>query len=338
VSITQDIYVMNIRQAHALSNLPISVCIPTYGREEILLDTISLFLEQRPSAEEILIVDQTLQHDTYTYQRLEQWQEAGDIRWIRLDIPSQPAALNVGLKQAAQPFVLFLDDDIRIAAGFLKAHFEAFDSEDTWAVAGQVLQPEEQELIDYIHHAQTGLLADFDFPFRSSKKCLIQNAMSGNLCVRRERALAIGGFDENFVPPVAYRFDNEFCKRLCHVGGKILFEPKARIYHLRAQRGGTRTNSHHLTSMSPEHGVGDYYFALKCSLGWERFCYMMKRPFREIRTKFHLKHPWWIPVKFVGEIRAMVQAIRLYRQGPKLLPTNHTNGHEFREDLSGTHP
>jgi GT2 family glycosyltransferase len=166
---------------------------------------------------------------------------------------------------------------------------------------------------------EESLTRDLDFAFNGNLAAWVNNVMAGNLSVKKELALKIGGFDENFTPPVAYRFETEFARRILHNGGKIWFEPKASIKHLRAVSGGTRSKGSHLTSVSPIHGVGDYYYALRCGRGWDRIAYIMTRPFREIRTKFHLKHPWWIPVKFVGEIRAMVKAIKLHRQGPRLL-------------------
>jgi GT2 family glycosyltransferase len=120
--------------------------------------------------------------------------------------------------------------------------------------------------------------------------------MSGNMCLRREAALTLGGFDENFLPPVSYRFDSDFCKRLIRAGGKIRFEPSARIYHLRAARGGTRSVGCHLTSASPVHGVGDYYFAFRQGFNLATLGYVLRRPLREVRTRFHLRRPWWIPV------------------------------------------
>jgi len=144
--------------------------------------------------------------------------------------------------------------------------------------------------------------------------------MAGNLSVKRDRALAVGGFDANFTPPVAYRFETEFARRLVAAGGRIRFEPRASIRHLRAARGGTRSQGGHLTSSSPVHGVGDYYYALRCGRGWERFWYVLRRPLREVRTRFHLLHPWYIPVKLVGEVRALALAVRLHRGGPRLLP------------------
>jgi hypothetical protein len=46
---------------------------------------------------------------------------------------------------------------------------------------------------------------------------------------------------------------------------------------------------------------------------------MLRRPFREVCTRFHLRHPWYIPVKFIGEIRAMFAAIHLHHAGPRRL-------------------
>jgi len=299
--------------------LPLTVAIPTYGRDKVLVDTIGMLLTQEPSASELLVLDQSQVHDASTNEQLGLWNDAGAIRWVRLEQPSQPAALNVALQMAKHEFVLFLDDDIRVDAGFLKAHVDGFIDESVWAVAGQVLQPGESPDQEYRHMPETGPFSDSQFNFRSATAAFIENGMSGNLTVRKARALEIGGFDENFLPPVAYRFDNDFCKRLCKAGGKIRFQPEARIYHLRAARGGTRSNSNHLTSASPEHGVGAYYFTMKHSVGYTRWRFVSKRFFREIRTRFHATHPWWIPVKMLGEFRAIRLATKLMNQGPALI-------------------
>lgn len=303
--------------------VPISVAIPTYRREEVLTHTIAQFLEQRPRALELLVIDQTELHSPATMQQLELWNIQGQIRWLRLGQPSQPGALNHALLHATQAIVLFLDDDVEIVPGFVASHASHFHDASVWAVVGQVLQPGEVELTEFVHQPRTGPLTDLDFPFRSARPSSISNGMSGNLSVRRDKALALGGFDENFLPPVSYRFDSEFCKRLVRAGGRIRFEPRARIYHLRAERGGTRSTGSHMTSASPIHGVGDYYFALRQGLSVETVLYLIRRPFREIRTRFHLRNPWWIPVKLIGELRAFLLAVRLWKRGPRFIEDGH---------------
>lgn len=302
-----------------LDPLALTIAIPTLGREQVLLDTISMLLAQEPAAREILVLDQSHRHEAATEKQLLAWHHEQCIEWIHLTRPSQPGALNEALRRATEKFVLFLDDDIRIESGFLAAHIEGFSSNDVWVVAGQVLQPGETPDNDYVYVRNENGLADTEFRFCSNRPAHIQNGMSGNMTVRRERALELGGFDENFTPPVAYRFDADFCKRVCKAGGTIFFQPKAPIHHLRAPRGGTRTNSNHLTSMSPEHGVGDYYYALQHSQGTERWTYVFRRMTKEVCTRFHLRHPWWIPIKMAGEIRALVGALSLHKTGPRLI-------------------
>jgi glycosyltransferase involved in cell wall biosynthesis len=297
--------------------LDISVAIPTYGREEVLLDIVDQVLRQNPAAAEVLVLDQTPEHEPKTAQVLTELAQRGAIRWLRIRRPSQPAALNRALMESSQPITLFLDDDIRIVPGFIQAHAVNYENPEIWAVAGQVIQPDQSVIHGFLHQPSSKRLADLDFPFNSDQKCFVTNAISCNFSVRTKEAIDSGCFDENFTPPVGYRFDAEFCKRICRRGGKIVFEPAARIYHLRYSRGGTRIHGGHLTSISPSHGVGDYYFAIRQGVCTETLGYTARRPIREICTKFHLKHPWWIPVKLIGEFRAIFQAIQLAHQGPR---------------------
>jgi len=100
------------------------------------------------------------------------------------------------------------------------------------------------------------------FRFHSDRGRFLTNVMAGNLSVDRERALAIGGFDENFIG-AAYRFETEFC----HSPGRrqaatIWFEPRASIHHLKLATGGLRSFGDHRSTASPVHSAGDYYFAI----------------------------------------------------------------------------
>jgi GT2 family glycosyltransferase len=140
--------------------------------------------------------------------------------------------------------------------------------------------------------------------------------MAGNLSVKRERAIGIGGFDENFVG-VAYRFETDFARRLVKAGGRIRFEPEATLRHLKLATGGLRTYGNHLTSASPMHSVGDYYYAI---MGGEPLpAYVLRRLRKNVLTRFHGTHPWTVPAKLTGEIRGLVLARRLARVGRKLL-------------------
>ena len=103
------------REFHAAD---VSIAIPTYGREQVLLDTIAACLALDLPAGEILIIDQTPSHEPQTEATLRQWVESGQIRLLRRDAPSLPAAMNQALCEARNPIVLSIDDDVESRARF----------------------------------------------------------------------------------------------------------------------------------------------------------------------------------------------------------------------------
>jgi glycosyltransferase involved in cell wall biosynthesis len=210
-------------------HLPLSIAIPTYGREAVLLDTVNDLLALQPPAAEILLLDQTPAHEPATQARLRQLEEGGHIRWIRLATPSITAAMNRGLLEASQEIVLFVDDDIHPEPELLVAHVAAHADRPEGLVAGRVIQPWEENCDPRV---------EGPFRFVSDRPALITEFMGGNFSVHRQSALRLGGFDENFVR-VAYRFEAEFAQRYCRTGRQIYFEPRACLHHLKATTGGT---------------------------------------------------------------------------------------------------
>lgn len=300
----------------------VSVVVPTFGREQVLVDTLQALLACDPSPTEIIVVDQTPRHEDQTEEFLRKSCDAGSLRWLRLGRPSIPRAMNVGLRAARSVIVLFVDDDIRPAGDLLAAHQRAhIEFPGAWAVAGQVLQPGESPAGRGLWAPRPGILADLDFPFWSDERASVVNVMAGNLSVKRDQALSAGAFDENF-EGVAFRFETEFARRIVRRGGQILFEPAASLRHLRAERGGTRFLGSHLTSTSPLCGMGDYYFAMQSGWSFGTVGYMLRRPIREVATQFHLRHPWYIPVKLFGEFRSFWRGLSRWYRGPRLPGTS----------------
>ena len=288
----------------------LTIAIPTFDRGEILVETIRRLLALEPVADAILIVDQTREQPAAIHAQLTAWTKAGAIRWLRLPEPSIPHAMNRALLEAETNLVLFLDDDVEPSSALVAEHAEAHRDRDLWAVVGQILQPGEEPQ----HFAMPA--DDLDFHFNGDEPALVTNVMAGNLSVKRERALAVGGFDENYVG-AAYRFETDFALRVIAAGGFIRFEPRASIRHLKLATGGLRSFGDHLTSAAPLHTVGDYYFALAHRRDFIR--YTLRRIARNTVTRYHAQHPWTIPGKLIGELRGILLARRLRRSGPKLL-------------------
>lgn len=289
--------------------LSLSIVIPTYRREAVLVATLKALLELPDPADEIVVVDQTPSHEEETERALGEWERRGAIRRVKLPRPSIPHAMNVGLLEARSEIILFVDDDIVPGKVLVPAHREAHAATGAAVVAGQVLQPGEEPF---------GVSAAGPFRFCSSRPEWIEEFIGCNFSVTREGARGVGGFDENFVGG-GYRYERDFSRRILASGGRIYFEPRAGIHHLRAPHGGTRSYGDHLRSVSPAHSVGEYYDFFKWSPVRALPAKMLGRMSREIRTRHHLRHPWWIPVTLAAEAGGLFWALGLFARGPRLL-------------------
>jgi GT2 family glycosyltransferase len=285
----------------------LTIAIPTYRRGQVLLDTLSQVIALRPIGVELIILDQSPSHEEAICRTLANWHRTDSIRWIRLPGPSITMAMNRALVEATREIVVFLDDDIRPESSLLPAHSRAMNTSGAALVAGRVIQPW-QEGLDFSE--------DEAFHFASLQPGWITEFMGGNFAVRRDIALRLGGFDENFVR-VAYNFEAEFAHRLIRAGHRIWFEPRACIHHLKAQAGGTRIYGNHLTTVTPSHAVGAYYFLLRTSSGFVCIRKALGRLIRSVVTRHHLKRPWWIPVTLAAELSGFVWALILEAKGPR---------------------
>lgn len=287
------------------ARLALTIAIPTYRREQILVDTIAHLLALPVAAAEILVLDQTEHHEIATRDALRRLADDGRIRWIRLPQPSIPRAMNTGLLEASHLVVLFVDDDIRPDAELVSAHMAAHARHPDGLVAGRVIQPW-QEGIDFA--------AEGPFHFASTHPALIGEFIGCNFSICKDVALRLGGFDENFVR-VAYRFEAEFARRYTTDGRQIWFDPGACLHHLKELDGGTRSFGEHLTTWRPDHSVGAYYYALRTG-GLREF---LVRPCRAVATRYHLRRPWRIPATLLAEIGGMLWALGLFMRGPRYL-------------------
>ena len=298
----------------------LSVVIPSFERGEILLATLDQLAQQTSAPATVWVIDQTqyLPRDPVAQALAERVQQ-GEIQWVRLQRPSIPAAMNEGLRAAKTPWVLFLDDDIEIAPNFIEQHVVALKAHSSAAQVGCILQPgESQQARSVEYETGLGLAKDLLFPFYSDSPAFIDNCMAGNFLVDRVAALACGGFDENF-EGASYRFETEFCRRLIRATkAPVYFSPLPVLYHLKAERGGTRQFAQFLTSATPAHSQGHYYFILCAPIStFEKLIQSLRVFCVAFFARFYLRKPWYLPLRFVAECRGIARAIKLRRRGPK---------------------
>jgi glycosyltransferase involved in cell wall biosynthesis len=282
----------------------LSIVIPTYRREKVLVDTLKGLLELEPKGVEIVVVDQTPEHQPEVQAWLDQAHGSGRIRHIRKALPSIPEAMNLGALEATGELILYLDDDIIPDDLLLHAHIVAHEANRADLVAGRVLQP---------WHSDCHTTDAFTKTVGESKAEFI----GCNFSIRRELLIELGGFDENF-KGAAYNYEREFADRLMESGSDIWYEPSALIRHLHYSDGGTRSKGDHLTSLNSRHPVGAYYYFFRSPRVKHRLGKTLKRFFGALLTRHHLRKPWYIPITFLSELGGILWALRLRLSAPAL--------------------
>jgi len=288
----------------------ISIVIPSYLREEVLVDTVRRVADQLGPGDEILVIDQSPTHQPETERALAELERSVPVRWCRKSRPSICEAMNVGALLARNEVVLFLDDDVVPAPGLLEAHREVLRRFDALhAVNGQVLQPWHESARDEVDDFGLG----FDFAY--GKEAEVVALATGNLAVRRQVFLAAGGMDETFEGG-AYRCDADLGFRLrAFTGRPARFEPRASVRHLQAG-GGTRAHGAKDSWASIGSAIGDHYFGIRWFSGPDALRHSLRRLLRAPFNRRTLRRPWLVPSLVLREAVAFARASALVRGGP----------------------
>jgi len=213
----------------------LAVAIPTYLREQVLVDTIRHVLQQDPAPDEILVIDQTPEHDADVRAWLQEQHAKKTIRWITQSPPNLPAARNRAAQETRCDLLLFVDDDVVLPAGFVAQHKQRFLDATIAAVAGQTYEHRSSKDgagVESFENSSTTPTDDFTVHF-------VDFLRGNNFSVRRGVFVGVGGFDESFVG-AADGEEMDFAKRLLERGYKIIYDPTAQLVHLRAPSGGCR--------------------------------------------------------------------------------------------------
>lgn len=218
----------------------ISVIIPTYNRDEPLRKTLkSLFAQNYPDFE-IIVIDQSDKEFPKKEEFLRRW--ATKIRYFKLEEKSIPKAINLGVEKARGEIVFLTDDDILADKNLLKEHIARYNNAQVSGVQGRVVTPGQKEEPNFLGVGRISPWGTVAGGFSSKIPQEVKNVIGCNVSFRKEIFKKVGGVEENFVGN-ALRWETDLALRVIRAGGKIVFEPKAEIIHLRAKSGGCRMDN-----------------------------------------------------------------------------------------------
>ena len=113
------------------------ICICTFNREELLIDSIKSALNQTYTNYKLVIVDQTKQHKKETQEFLEKLPKA-KVQYIFTNTPSLTKARNLALRSEEADVYIFIDDDTSFNENFVEAHVNAHEKADV--VQGRIIE------------------------------------------------------------------------------------------------------------------------------------------------------------------------------------------------------
>ncbi|NET30466.1 MAG: glycosyltransferase [Cyanothece sp. SIO1E1] len=242
----------------------VSVIIPTYGREQPLRDTLADLLQQDYPNFEILVVDQTKEHQPETQDYLNTLAIAGKIQLFKVDWASLPGARNYAVRRAAGEIILFIDDDVQLETNFVAAHVRNYQNHpEIGAVAGRVfdrmkLADARPDLkIEYLppEAMDPGIAWYYIDLVHTVKPQQVLTARGCNMSFRRQLFEQHGlRFDERFRGG-AVREESDFCLRIRQTGLKIWYDPEAALVHLGEETGGC----HDISTRSFKYQVTFYH-------------------------------------------------------------------------------
>lgn len=224
------------------SDPQITVVIGTLNRPNVVISLIDQLVEESKKIQlEVIIIDQSTP-DNYK-ELTKKFPKQINFELTHFDKPNTVKYLNYGWKQAKASIVLFLDDDVTLTEGVIKAHIEAYEDLSVKGVAGRVINDGEKILEDSSVGKISWFGAMFTKNFSYEKKAFVDFPYGCNMSFRKQTLKDLGGFDEKLSPPI-YAFNEVDLGYRINKRWKnsILFSPRALVYHHQYKRGGTRND------------------------------------------------------------------------------------------------
>jgi glucosyl-dolichyl phosphate glucuronosyltransferase len=136
---------------------------------------------------------------------------------------------NRAIVQASGEILVFLDDDLVVAPGYLEAVEQFFDTHREFAaMKGRILAAEDPD-------KKVGSMAVYlDLPIADHGEDVIEvrGVLGANMAFRAEAIKQVGPFDERLGPGACgHEEETEMSQRMRRAGFRIGYAPKALVYH-----------------------------------------------------------------------------------------------------------
>lgn len=219
----------------------VTVIVPTLNRGEVLAATVKGLLAQDYQPLEILVVDQSDEQDPEVLEL--QKAHPGVVTYRHVSFRGLPVARNCGWMNARYEAVVFVDDDVQVSVGFVRAHIEALRQDRVGLVGGRIVEAQDRSDVRTGPGYTGGFNPVTAVPSRGfdvNGLFDIDHVPGGNFSGWRDVLKRSGGFDERLSVGAALLEETELCLRVRKAGHRIAFDGAASLLHHRAGEGGCR--------------------------------------------------------------------------------------------------
>ena len=218
----------------------VSVCILVVSDHGLINGCLDSLMGSRPSAEtEVVVVANGIDGDQFSSLR-----ERDDIVLVKSAVNLGFAGgNNLAARFARGRYLLLVNDDSLVEAGFIDRLLSAFERDRLLGAAGgTILWPDGtlQEAGSVLWSDGWAAHVGAGFPAESTAYHYVRyvDYISANgLLVDRQAWDAVGGLDQRYFP--AYFEDADLCLALWDHGYRVAYEPRARLTHLESQSTST---------------------------------------------------------------------------------------------------
>ncbi|MFB6214213.1 MAG: glycosyltransferase family 2 protein [Candidatus Nanohaloarchaea archaeon] len=290
----------------------------TYNRPQYVKRLLRSLDGQTVTPDEIVIVDDS--DNRQTQEVISEFSDESDIpvrSFYSQGKTIQGTARNRIIEEAEGDVICFLDDDTVCSDGWLEAIEETYrENPDAAGVGGPALDVNEDlELLHDIERNEESQCtvnrygeiedrSDVWVPPRTVEVDLFRGA---NMSFRKDILEQIGGFDPGYGGN-GWREETDVMAALRERGGKLLYNPEARVNHIQADSGGARMYGKEFWYW----GARNHTRFLKKHFSERLYLSLLMTMFS---TKGDLPPVWKLPLKAIQGDYQVLQVFRGYIEG-----------------------
>lgn len=217
-----------------VTGIPIDIVIPTRNRPEQIGAAIASVRASEAALIRLVVVDQSDDERTAAVVARHSAEDPR-VTYLRTAPQGISHARNLGVAAGTAPYILFTDDDCRVAPDWARAMAAALAEPGIWATFGRVL-PEpapDHGVAEAAPGVVLGVKLSTERQVFAGPRWNLGFGHGASMGVRRERLTALGGFDPllGTGAPLRSWEDRDLGYRVLAAGGRIVYTPAAVVRH-----------------------------------------------------------------------------------------------------------